>query len=57
MKIYHSSDVVVCRPNTIHSREYLDFGKGFYLTTLYEQAERYAQRFFEAKENGLDKCV
>ena len=57
MKIYHSSDVVVCRPNTIHSREYLDFGKVFYLTTLYEQAERYAQRFFEAKENGLDKCV
>ncbi|MCR4810991.1 MAG: DUF3990 domain-containing protein [Bacteroidales bacterium] len=28
-----------------HSRKYLDFGRGFYMTTLYEQAERYAQRF------------
>lgn len=52
MKIYHSSDVVVCRPDTIHSREYLDFGKGFYLTTLYEQAERYAQRFLRRKKTA-----
>ena len=41
---------MVCRPDTIHSREYLDFGKGFYLTTLYEQAERYAQRFLRRKK-------
>ena len=41
MKIYHSSDVVVCRPDTIHSREYLDFGKGFYLITSRKQAEAF----------------
>ncbi len=45
MKLYHSSTVSVSRPNTVHSRDYLDFGKGFYLTSLYEQAVKYAQRF------------
>ena len=45
MKLYHSSNVVVEHPDTMHSRKYLDFGCGFYLTSLYEQAVRYAQRF------------
>ena len=45
MRLYHSSNVIVERPDTQHSRNYLDFGRGFYLTSIYEQAERYAQRF------------
>ena len=45
MKLYHSSNVKVEHPDTEHSRLYLDFGRGFYLTSLREQAERYAQRF------------
>ena len=45
MKLYHSSNVVVEFPDTQHSRRYLDFGRGFYLTSLHEQAVRYAQRF------------
>lgn len=45
MKLYHSSNVIVESPDTLHSRNYLDFGRGFYLTSLYEQAVRYAQRF------------
>lgn len=45
MKLYHSSTVSVEQPDTKHSREYLDFGKGFYLTSIYDQAERHAQRF------------
>ncbi|MBR3941257.1 MAG: DUF3990 domain-containing protein [Bacteroidaceae bacterium] len=45
MKLYHSSNVVVEHPDTRHSRKYLDFGCGFYLTSLYDQAVRYAQRF------------
>ena len=32
-------------PDTVHSREYLDFGKGFYLTSLQDQAVKYAGRF------------
>ena len=45
MKLYHSSNVIVEYPDTQHSRRYLDFGCGFYLTSLHEQAVRYAQRF------------
>lgn len=45
MKVFHSSNMVVEHPDIQHSRKYLDFGRGFYMTTLYEQAERYAQRF------------
>ena len=45
MKLYHSSTVVVEHPDLKHSRDCLDFGKGFYLTSLKEQAIRYAERF------------
>lgn len=45
MKLYHSSNLIVEHPDILHSRKYLDFGRGFYLTTLHEQAVRYAQRF------------
>ena len=45
MMMYHSSNVSVENPDTKHSRQYLDFGRGFYLTSLKEQAVRYAQRF------------
>jgi hypothetical protein len=45
MILYHSSNIVVEHPDTEHSRAFLDFGRGFYLTSLYDQAVRYAQRF------------
>ncbi len=45
MILYHSSSVIVAEPDITHSRLYLDFGKGFYLTTIYDQARRYAERF------------
>lgn len=45
MKVYHASTVIVENPDTMHSRDFLDFGRGFYITTLREQAESYALRF------------
>lgn len=45
MKLYHSSTIKVENPDLDHSRDYLDFGKGFYLTSLKEQAVLYAERF------------
>ena len=45
MKLYHSSNVIVDLPDTKHSRLYLDFGRGFYLTSLRDQAVRYGLRF------------
>ena len=52
MKLYHSSNVVVEHPDTKHSRLYLDFGRGFYLTSLHDQAERYALRFKRRGQPG-----
>ena len=45
MKLYHTSTTTVEHPDTKHSRKYLDFGLGFYLTSIYDQAVRYAERF------------
>ena len=45
MKVYHASKFKIESPDVKHSRDLLDFGKGFYLTTLVEQAKKYARRF------------
>ena len=44
MIVYHGSSEVVRQPDTLHSYRALDFGKGFYVTTIREQAERWARR-------------
>lgn len=45
MRVFHASPSIVELPDTIHSRDNLDFGRGFYVTTLEEQAISYARRF------------
>lgn len=55
MKVYHASMVRVEHPDVFHSRKFLDFGQGFYITTLREQAIKYAQRFLRrGKEAWLN---
>lgn len=49
MIVYHASTLSVESPDVSFSRNYLDFGKGFYLTTIYDQAVKYAQRFKRRK--------
>ncbi|MCM1102696.1 MAG: DUF3990 domain-containing protein [Clostridium sp.] len=44
MIVYHGSNVIVDSPDIEHSFRSLDFGKGFYVTTVKEQAERWARR-------------
>ena len=44
MIVYHGSSEVVRQPDILHSYRALDFGKGFYATTVKEQAERWARR-------------
>lgn len=44
MIAYHGSTEMVQCPDVQHSYRSLDFGKGFYLTTNLEQAERWARR-------------
>ena len=42
MKLYHGSTVTVKRPNIQKGRKATDFGKGFYTTTNFEQAKKWA---------------
>ncbi len=56
MKLYHSSNCAVPNPDIVHSRDFLDFGKGFYLTSIREQAEKYGQRFIRRKQEGWLNC-
>lgn len=44
MVLYHGSNVVVEHPLVNVGRRELDFGPGFYLTKLSDQAERWAHR-------------
>lgn len=52
MILYHSSTVAVPVPDILHSRDYLDFGKGFYMTSIHEQAIKYAQRFIRRNRDA-----
>lgn len=44
MKLFHGSNTVVDRPDVARSRDRLDFGRGFYLTSVKKQAELWARR-------------
>lgn len=52
MKLYHTSNTIVNHPDIKYSREYLDFGKGFYLTKIKNQAEKYGLKFLRKGENA-----
>ena len=43
MRLYHGSTVLVDKPAIRQGHTFLDFGAGFYTTTSYEQAERWAR--------------
>ena len=44
MIVYHGSNQVIKTPDISFSKNYLDFGKGFYITTFKKQAEKWAAR-------------
>lgn len=64
MIVYHGSQVEVNKPDVYHSRENVDFGKGFYITPIKDQACKWAARFkkrhgkavVSAYDLELDKC-
>ena len=53
MILYHTSTIAIDSPDVLHSRAHLDFGKGFYLTPIKEQAERYGERFLLRGEDAV----
>jgi hypothetical protein len=52
MLVYHGSNLVVSSPDVSMGRKKLDFGTGFYTTTLAGQAKAWAKR--KAYENDCD---
>lgn len=44
MIVYHGSTEIIKNPDVIHSKKYLDFGKGFYITSFENQAKKWAIR-------------
>ena len=45
MKVFHTSYTKIEKPDVVHSRRCLDFGKGFYVTPLRTQALQYGKKF------------
>nr|WP_308507933.1 DUF3990 domain-containing protein [uncultured Stomatobaculum sp.] len=44
MIVYHGSNQIVEHPDVSYSDRNLDFGRGFYVTTVKKQAEKWARR-------------
>ena len=55
MKLYHGSTMAVRQPSLTFGRSNADFGKGFYTTTQFEQAERWAK--IKQKREGSERAV
>lgn len=55
MILYHGSTIAVEKPKILRFDRRLDFGTGFYLTSSYEQAERWA--FLTAKRRRVEKQI
>jgi hypothetical protein len=56
MILYHGSFVAVEKPDLIHSRENVDFGKAFYTTPLLEQAEKWCKKFKKLGKDSFVSC-
>ena len=54
MILYHGSDRIISEPDLRHSRQNVDFGSGFYTTTIYEQAARWCGKF---KRRGKESII
>ena len=51
--LYHGSNVVVEHPRLLERTRALDFGAGFYLTSDYDQAARWARTTVLRREEGV----
>ncbi len=54
MILYHGSYLEISVPDLLHSRPNVDFGKGFYVTSIYEQAVKWCGKF---RRRGKDEII
>lgn len=53
MILYHGSYIEIPKPDLVHFRPRVDFGRGFYTTPLLEQAEKWCGRFKRHNKLGI----
>lgn len=53
MTLYHGSCLRIKEPDLTHSRTNVDFGAGFYVTPLYEQAVKWCGKFKRRGKDGI----
>lgn len=53
MILYHGSFITVEKPDLLHSRNNVDFGKGFYTTPIYDQAESWCGKYVRRGREGI----
>ena len=53
MILYHGSNLEIGKPDLVHSRDNVDFGKGFYTTPIYEQAVKWCGKFKRRGQKGI----
>lgn len=56
MKLYHGSNIEIKQPDLSRSKPFKDFGQGFYLSPVYEQALERAKQITELLQVG-SPCV
>lgn len=53
MILYHGSYLAIPSTDLERSRKHVDFGSGFYLTPIYEQAVRWCEKFKRRGKKGI----
>ena len=53
MILYHGSHLEIIRPDLKHSRDNVDFGRGFYTTPIHEQAVKWCGKFRRRGKEGV----
>ena len=53
MILYHGSYLEISNPDLTHSHPNVDFGRGFYVTPLHEQAAKWCGKFKRRGKNGI----
>lgn len=53
MILYHGSFLEIIQPDLVHSRPNVDFGCGFYVTPLYDQAAKWCGKFKRRGKEGI----
>ncbi len=53
MILFHGSYMTVNKPDLDHSRNLVDFGKGFYVTPIFEQAKNWCNRYKKLGQQAI----